>query len=84
MKWSKDSQYYLLFRVPLGDILVCLDVVGAFFESKKKDANERMGDVQNKELEELMEARNEYRYGGVIPSCSHGLMNPPARSSSER
>ena len=68
MKWSKDSQYYLLFRVPLGDILVCLDVVGAFFESKKKDANERMGDIQNKELEELMEARNEYRYGGVIPS----------------
>ena len=65
MEWSQDSQYYLLFRVPLADILVCLNVMGAFLESKKKDASNRMKDVHIEELEELMEARSEYRYGSV-------------------
>ena len=62
MEWSKDSRYYLLFRVPLGDILVCLDTIGAFFQSEKKEANKRMIEAQNKHHGEFLKAVNKYRY----------------------
>lgn len=63
MKWSKDSQYYILFRVPLADILICLDVLKVFFDSQKKNANKRMKDAWGKEHERLDKAQVEYRYG---------------------
>ena len=86
MKWSKGSQYYLLFRVPLADILVCLDVIGAFFESKKKDASKRMKEAHNKELDELMEARSEYRYGNIdfMSLNANGLTGSPVNSSGKQ
>jgi len=65
MEWSKDSRYYLLFRVPLAYILVCLDTIGAFAESEKKGANKRMMTAGDKDFEELKEARNQYRWDNV-------------------
>jgi len=65
MEWSKDSQYYLLFRVPLAYILIYLHTIGAFAESEKKGANKRMGAASDKELEEVMKACNQYRYDNV-------------------
>lgn len=62
MEWSKDSRYFILFRVPLADILVCLDIVGTFFQSEKKEANKRMVDPQNNNHEELNKAVDQYRY----------------------
>jgi len=62
MEWPKDSRYYLLFRVPLAYILVCLDTIKAFVESKKKEAKKRMMTEDHGGLEELMDALNQYRY----------------------
>ena len=59
IEWPKDSQYCLLFRAPLADILVCLDVIKAFAESK--EANKRMRTASHKDPERLMEAGNQYR-----------------------
>lgn len=61
MEWTKDSRYHLLFRVPLGYILVCLDVAGEFVESKKKEAMKRLTAEGDKGLEELMDALKQYR-----------------------
>jgi hypothetical protein len=65
MKWTKDSQYHLLFRVPLAHILVCLDVIGEFVESKKKKAKKRVTAEGDKDLEESMEALQKYRCDGI-------------------
>ena len=65
MEWTQDSRYYLLFRVPLAYILVCLDTIKAFTESEKKQAKKRMGTEDHRGLEELMEALNQYRYEGT-------------------
>ena len=61
MEWTKGSRYYLLFRVPLAYILVCLDVIGEFIESKKKESKKRMATEDDRDLEELMEALHQQR-----------------------
>ena len=61
MEWSKDSRYCLLLRVPLAYILVCLDVIGAFVESKKKEAKKRITTEGHRDLEEQMEALQQCR-----------------------
>jgi hypothetical protein len=85
MEWSKDSRYYLLFRVPLAYILVCLDVIGAFVESEKKEAKKRLTAEDDKDLEELMEVLRQHRCDSVgFTLYFQGLINPPARSSKKR
>jgi len=61
MEWSKDPRYYLLFRVPLGYVLVCLDVIKTFVESEKKEAKKHVMAEDDKHLVELMEALDRYR-----------------------
>lgn len=61
MEWTKDSRYNILFRVPLACILVCLDTIGGFIESKKKEAKKRLASEGDKELEELMETLRQNR-----------------------
>jgi len=56
MEWTKDSRYHLLFRVPLAYILVCLDVVGGFVESRKNEAKKRLKTEGDKDLEDVMDA----------------------------
>ena len=58
--WSKDSRYYILFRFPLAYILVCLDVIKTFAESKK-DTKEKMVAEGDKDLEELTEVFSKHR-----------------------
>ena len=65
MEWSKDSQYHLLFRVPLGYILVCLDAIRAFAECEKKEVMKRMMTGGNGDLEESMETLDQCRCGSV-------------------
>jgi len=72
MRWPKDSRYYLLFRVPLAYILVCLDTVKAFVESEKKEAKKRMMTEDHGGLEELMEALNQYRCDGADYTSDRG------------
>jgi hypothetical protein len=60
MKWSKGSRYYLLFRVPLAYILVCLDAIKVFAESEKKEAKKRVMAEDNRELEKLMKALHQH------------------------
>jgi len=72
MEWPKDSRYYLLFRVPLAYILVCLDTVKAFVESEKKEAKKRMMTEDHGGLEELMEALNQYRCDGADYASNRG------------
>ena len=55
MKWSKKSRYYLLFRVPLAYVLVCLDTIKPFIESEKKEAKKWTITGHHIRLEELME-----------------------------
>jgi len=62
MKWADGSRYYLLFRVPLAYIPVCLDEIKVFAESQKKGAKKRMMTEDHRGLEELMEALNQYGY----------------------
>jgi hypothetical protein len=76
MEWSKDLQYYLLFRVPLADILESLNTIGAFFQSEKKRANKRTVDPQNMDHGELMKAVDQYRYESVDCTLHSSLMNP--------
>ena len=60
MEWVKGSRYYLLFRVPLAYILVCLDTIKVFVESEKKEAKKRVM-TEDKGLEELMGALRQLR-----------------------
>ena len=62
IEWTKESRYYLLFRVPLALILVCLDAIGEFVESKKKESKKRMSNEDDRDLEELMEALHQQRW----------------------
>ena len=61
IEWAKDSRYNLLFRVPLAYILVSLDVAGGFVESKKKEAKKRLAAEGDRDLEEAMDALQQYR-----------------------
>lgn len=62
IEWSKGSRYYLLFRVPLAYILVCLDVIKAFTESGKKEAKKHLMTADHRGIEEQMEAINQHGY----------------------
>jgi hypothetical protein len=79
MEWSKGSRYNLLFRVPLAYILVCLEVIGAFIESEKKEVKKRIKTEDDKDLEELMETLTQHRYDSV--DCT--LYEGSNRSSSK-
>ena len=83
MEWSKDSRYYLLFRVPLGYILVCLDAIKVFAEFKK-ETKKRMMTEDHKGLEESMEAISQHRCVDIDCILYQALINPPANSSSKR
>ena len=65
MEWSKDSRYYLLFRVPLAYVLVCLDTVATFARSGKNEANRRLVAPGHMGIEDLMETITQYRYDSV-------------------
>jgi hypothetical protein len=65
MEWSKGSRYYLLFRVPLAYILVCLDIIQAFVESEKKKAKKRVMTEDHRDLEELMKVLVHHRCDSV-------------------
>jgi hypothetical protein len=85
MKWTKGSRYYLLFRIPLAYILVCLDVVGGFVESKKKEAKKRVTADGDKDLEESMEALQQYRCDSVDPElCTESNRGYSASYSRKR
>ena len=84
MGWSRNSQYYLLFRVPLAYILACLDVIEAFAGSEKKGAKKRVMTEDHRGLEEAMEALSQYRYAGPTIRYTEGLTKPPANSSKEQ
>jgi len=66
MEWTKESRYNLLFRVPLAYILVCLDVIGGFVESKKKESKKRIATEDNRGLEELMDAVQQQRCDSIM------------------
>ena len=72
MEWTKDSRYHLLFRVPLAYILVCLDAIKTFAESEKKEAKDRVMKGDNKELEDLTEALDNYRYDSIDSTVYQG------------
>jgi len=78
MEWTKGSQYYVLFRVPLAYILVCLEVIKAFVESEKKVAQKRMMTEDHKGLEESMEALNRYRYDNANFTLYQGSNKSPS------
>ena len=65
MEWSKGSRYYLLFRVPLAYILVCLDAIQTFAESEKKKIKNRIMTEDNSDLEELMKALRQHRCDSI-------------------
>ena len=67
MKWPKNSQYYLLFRVPLADILVCLNVIKTFADSKKKEIKERLTTEDDRDLGEAL---HQNRYDKVDRTLS--------------
>lgn len=70
MEWTKESRYRLLFRVPLAYILVCLDVIGEFVESKKNESKKRMKTEDHRNLEEFMEALQQQRSDSIdLASC---------------
>ena len=72
MEWSKGSRYYLLFRVPLAYILVCLDVIKVFVESEKKKAKKRVMTEEDRGLEELAEALRQHRCDSVYCTLHQG------------
>ena len=84
LEWSKNSRYYLLFRVPLAYILVCLDAIKVFVESEKKEAKKRVMTEDDKDLEELMDALNQHRCDSIDCTSYRGLMNSTVNSSRKR
>lgn len=81
---SKDSQYYVLFRVPLADILVCLEVMEAFFTSKKKEANKhKRMKSKNRNHGRSVGVVNQFRYCGIDYALRPGS-NGPSRNLLER
>jgi len=75
MKWTKGSQYYVLFRVPLAYILVCLEVIEAFAESEKKVTQKRIMTEDHKDLGELTKTLSRYRYDSVDCTVYQGSNN---------
>lgn len=65
VKWPMGSQYYLLFRVPLAYILVCLNTIKAFVESEKKEAKKRLLTEDDKNLERLIKVLDQHRCDSV-------------------
>ena len=61
MEWPKNSQYYILFRVPLGSVLACLDTIAGFLSSEKGRANQKMKKAGGKDLEAAMEVFNKLK-----------------------
>ena len=55
MEWPKNSQYYILFRVPLGSVLACLDTIARFLSSEKVKVSRRVMKAGGKGLEAAME-----------------------------
>ena len=78
MKWAKGSRYYILFRVPLAYILVCLETIKAFVESEQKVAKKRMMTEDHKGLEESMEALNRYMYDKANSTLCQGSNKSPS------
>jgi len=79
MKWTKGSRYYILFRVPLAYILVCLEVIEAFVGSEKKVVQKRMMTEDHRGLEELMETLSRYRYDNVDCTVYQGSNKSPSQ-----
>ena len=85
MEWSKDSRYYLLFRVPLAYILVCLDAIKTFIESENKIVKKRLMTEDVRDLDDLMEALTKYKYDNVDCALySWSNINPPENCASKR
>ena len=61
MGWSRDSQYYILFRVPLGSILACLGTIAGFLGPERGRAKEKMEIAEGKELEAATDASNKLK-----------------------
>ena len=85
MEWPKDSQYYLLFRVPLAYILVCLDAIKTFIDSEDDVGKKRLNTGAYQDIDDLMDALTKYRYDNVdCPLYSGSDMNPPEHCASKR
>jgi hypothetical protein len=65
MKWTKDPRYHLLFRIPLADILTCLDTIKGMSESEKKKANKRLNSSNNQDLDDVMDVITKIRYDSI-------------------
>jgi len=78
MKWPKGSRYYILFRVPLAYILVCLEAIKPFLESERRVVRKRMVTEDPKGLEELMETFHRYRYDNVDCAVHQGSNKSPS------
>jgi len=79
IKWTKGSQYYVLFRVPLAYILVCLETIIAFVESEKKVAKKRLMTEDYKGLEESIKALDRYRYDNANSTLYQGSNKSPSK-----
>ena len=78
-EWTKNSQYYLLFRVPLAYILVCLDTIKAFVESERKEASRRARTEDNRKLEELMDILTQHRCDNADCTLYQGSNKSPRK-----
>jgi len=78
MRWPKGLRYYILFRVPLAYILVCLEVIEAFVGSERKAAGKRLMTGSYKGFEESMKTLNRYRCDSVNPTLYQGSNNSPS------
>ena len=66
IEWPEDSRYYLLFRVPLAYILVCLDTAKTFIESEKEETKRRVMTEDDRDLEHsLIDTLHQRRCDGA-------------------
>ena len=79
MKWTKDSRYHLLFRLPLADILTCLDTIKGMTESEKKKANKRLNSSNNQDLDDVMDLITKIRCDSV-----DYVLDPGSNSASRK
>ena len=85
MEWSKDSRYYLLFRVPLAYILACLDAIKAFIDSEDDAGKKRLNAGAYQDIDDLMEALTKYRYDNIdCALCSGSNINISENCASKR
>lgn len=61
MEWPKNSRYYVLFRVPLGSILACLDTLGGFFSNGKGRAKKQRTKADHQDYEALTKVLDQHR-----------------------